>query len=126
MAETNPTPTEITETTDLLSLSTPSPTPSFTPTTPAKTSTLPSLGLGSSTGKGGSAGGGGPKRARTGKGSLFGFDETMEDDLIGTMYDLKLEANGKKTTGLGDSDTDFYKAVRGILAGSRVNESALR
>jgi hypothetical protein len=50
----------------------------------------------------------------------------MEDDLIGTMYDLKLEANGKKTTGLGDSDTDFYKAVRGILAGSRVNESALR
>jgi len=126
MAETTPTPTEITETTDLLSLSTPSPTSSFAPTTPAKNPTPPSLGSGGSTGKGGSAGGAGPKRARTGKGSLFGFEETMEDDLIGTMYDLKLEANGKKTTGLGDSDTDFYKAVRGLLAGSRVNESALR
>lgn len=126
MAETTPTPTEITETTEILSLSTPSPTPSFTPTTPAKTSTLPSMGSGSSAGKGGSAGGGGPKRARTGKGSLFGFDETLEDDLIGTMYDLKLESSGKKATGLGDSDTDFYKAVRGLLAGNRVNESALR
>ena len=126
MAETTPTPTEITETTEILSLSTPSPTPSFTPTTPAKTSSLPSMGSGNSVAKGSSAGGGGPKRARTGKGSLFGFDETMEDDLIGTMYDLKLDGTGKKPTGLGNADTDFYKAVRSLLAGNRVNESALR
>lgn len=126
MAETTPHPTEVTETSEILSLSTPSPTPSFAPTTPTKTATLPSMGSGSSVNKGGSPGTGGAKRARTGKGSLFGFEETMEDDLIGTMYDLKLDATGKKTTGLGSSDTDFYKAVRGLLAGNRVNESALR
>lgn len=126
MAETTPHPTEVTETSEILSLSTPSPTPSFAPTTPTKTATLPSMGSGSSVSKGGSPGTGGAKRARTGKGSLFGFEETMEDDLIGTMYDLKLDATGKKTTGLGSSDTDFYKAVRGLLAGNRVNESALR
>jgi len=126
MAETTPHPTEVTETSEILSLSTPSPTPSFAPTTPNKTATLPSMGSGSSVNKGGSPGTGGAKRARTGKGSLFGFEETMEDDLIGTMYDLKLDATGKKTTGLGSSDTDFYKAVRGLLAGNRVNESALR
>ena len=126
MAETNPTPTDITETSDILSLSTPSPTPSFAPTAPSKTPPLSTPSSGGLGGKSGSSTGGGPRKARTGKGSLFGFEETLEDDLIGTMYDLKQDASGKKATGMGDSDTDFYKAVRGLLAGSRVNESALR
>jgi len=133
MAEATPTPTDITETKDILSLSTPAPTPSFAPSTPAKVSSIPSISGGSSGTRGGPSGGtGSPKKARTGKGSLFGFDETLEDDLIGTMYDLKLDATGKKTSGLGPdgspgvTDSDFYRACRELIAGNRVNESALR
>ena len=132
MSETTPTPTETTETTDILSISTPTPTPSFAPSAPTKTATLPSLGSGGSGGKTGSGGGGSGKRTRSGKGSLFGFDETLEDDLIGTMVDLKLDSSGKKPSGLGPdgspgvTDSDFYRACRELIAGNRVNESALR
>ena len=40
--------------------------------------------------------------------------------------DLKLDSSGKKPTGIGTTDTDFYGAVRGLLAGNRVNDGALR
>ena len=48
------------------------------------------------------------------------------------MFDLKMDSSGKKPTGLGPkgnpgvTDDDFYKACRELLAGNRVNESALR
>ena len=130
--EAEVTPTEMQESSDILALSTPSAVPSFAPPAPTKATGAAVVGFGSSGGGGGSAGVGGRKKARTGKGSLFGFDETLEDDLIGTMYDLKLDASGKKPTGLGPkgnpgvTDDDFYKACRELLAGNRVNESALR
>lgn len=129
-AETQPTETETA--TDLLTLSTPSVTPSFAPPAPAKNTGVAILGSGGlGSGKGSGGGGGSRRKARSG-GSLFGFNETQEDDLIGTMYDLKLDATGKKPTGLGPkgnpgaTDDDFYKACRDLLAGSRVNEGALR
>ena len=130
--ETEVAPTEIEESSDILSLSTPSTVPSFAPPAPTKATGSAVVGFGSSGGGGGSTGIGGRKKARTGKGSLFGFDETQEDDLIGTMYDLKTDASGKKPTGLGPdkspgvTDSDFYRACRELLAGNRVNESALR
>lgn len=112
MAETTPTPTEITETTDLLSLSTPSPTPSFAPTTPAKTISAPSMsaGTGSSpspkpTGKTGGR--------RSAKSTLFGFTEKVGGELEGTMYDLKLKTDGKKPSGIDDKT--FPEAVRKIV-----------
>lgn len=119
-------PTETESSTDLLTLSTPSVTPSFAPSTPAKSTGVAILGAGGmGSGKGSGAGGGSRRKARSG-GSLFGFNETQEDDLIGTMFDLKLDASGKKPTGVGKENTDFYGVVRELLAGNRVNESALR
>ena len=127
MAET--TPTEIDNSTDILALSTPTTTPTFAPPAPAKLSTpTTSLGQGSAgTGtKSGGGGAGGGKGRRTSKSTLFGFSETTEDDLVGTMYDLKLDSTGRKPTDIGTKDTDFYGAVRGILSGNRVNPTALR
>lgn len=125
-------PAEMQESSDVLALSTPSTVPSFAPPAPTKATGTAVVGFGSSGGGGGSSGIGGRKKARSGKGSLFGFDEALEDDLIGTMYDLKFDSSGKKPTGLGPkgnpgvTDDDFYKACRELLAGNRVNDSALR
>ena len=125
-SETEVTPTETESSTDLISLSTPSTTPSFAPPATARNTGVALQGSGiSGSGKGGGGSGGSRKKARAG-GSLFGFSETQEDDLIGTMYDLKLDSSGKKSTGVGTTDTDFYGAVRGLLAGNRVNEGSLR
>lgn len=130
--ESATTPTEVEESTDVLALSTPSTVPSFVSASPTKVTGPAVPGFGSGGGGGTGSGGGGKRKARTGKGSLFGFDESLEDDLIGAMYDLKLDPSGKKPTGLGPhgtpgiTDDDFYKACRGLLAGNRVNESALR
>ena len=127
MAET--TPTEIDNSTEILALSTPTTAPTFAPPTPAKLSTpTTSVGQGSTgTGtKSGGGGSGGGKGRRTSKSTLFGFSETTEDDLVGTMYDLKLDSTGRKPTDIGTKDTDFYGAVRGILSGNRVNPAALR
>ncbi len=124
MAET--TPTETDTSTEILALSTPTTVPTFAPTAPAKLTaptTTPGQG---STGTGTKSGGGGGKGRRTSKSTLFGFSETTEDDLVGTMYDLKLDSSGRKPTDLGTVDTDFYGAVRGILSGNRVNPAALR
>lgn len=119
-------PEETAESSDILALSTPSMTPSFAPAAPAKNAgvSMPSSGSVGS-GKGAGSGSGSKKRARSG-GTLFGFSETQEDDLIGTMIDLKLDSTGKKSTGIGTTDTDFYRAARELLAGNRVNEAALR
>ncbi len=126
MAET--TPTETDTSTEILALSTPTTVPTFAPTAPAKlTAPTTTPGQGSSglgTKSGGGSGGG--KGRRTSKSTLFGFSETTEDDLVGTMYDLKLDSSGRKPTDLGTKDTDFYGAVRGILSGNRVNPAALR
>jgi hypothetical protein len=126
MAET--TPTETDTSTEILALSTPTTVPTFAPTAPAKlTAPTTTPGQGSSglgTKSGGGSGGG--KGRRTSKSTLFGFSETTEDDLVGTMYDLKLDASGRKPTDLSTKDTDFYGAVRGILSGNRVNPAALR
>jgi len=123
--ETEVAPTEVEESSDILALSTPSTVPSFAP--PAPTKATGAVSMGSTSGlKGGPSIGGSKKKARQGKSSLFGFDEILEDDLVGTMIDLKLDASGKKEAGLGKADTDFYGAVRGLLAGNRVNEGALR
>lgn len=82
MAESTPTPTDVTETTDLLSLSTPSPTPSFAPTAPAKVASTPSMspGTGSSSAPkpAGKTGG-----RRTAKSTLFGFSEKVGGELEG-------------------------------------------
>ena len=126
-AEPEMAPTEVSESSDLLALSTPSAVPSFAPPAPGKITGTPVLGSGGSGGgQGGTGGGGGKKRPRIGKSSLFGFEDAQEDDLIGTMIDLKLESSGKKPTSMGGTDTDFYGAVRNLLSGSRVNEGALR
>jgi hypothetical protein len=124
--ETEVAPTEVAESSDILALSTPSTVPSFAPPAPTKATGVVAMGSISGTGKGGPSTGGPRKKARQGKSTLFGFDEVLEDDLVGTMIDLKLDSSGKKETGLGKTDTDFYGAVRGLLAGNRVNEGALR
>ena len=106
-------PTEVDESTDILALSTPSTVPSFAPPAPAKAS--------SSTGATGNAvkmassprpvGRAGAKR--TGKSTLFGFSEKMGGELEGTMYDLKLKADGKTPTGMNDKT--FPEAVKKII-----------
>jgi len=112
MAEAAPNPTEITETTDILSLSTPTPTPSFAPTTPAKTTSAPSMSAGSgspsSPKPAGKSGG-----RRSAKSTLFGFTEKVGGELEGTMYDLKLKADGKKPSGIDEKS--FPEAVRKIV-----------
>jgi hypothetical protein len=123
--ETEVAPTEVEESSDILALSTPSTVPSFAPPAPAKATTTTITGS-SGTSRGGPGVGGPQKKARSGKSTLFGFEEAMEDDLIGTMIDLKQDASGKKPTGMGIADTDFYRAARELLAGQRVNEGALR
>ncbi len=127
MAET--TPTETDTSTEILALSTPTTVPTFAPTAPAKLTaptTTPGQGSAGTGTKSGGGGSGGGKGRRTSKSTLFGFSETTEDDLVGTMYDLKLDSSGRKPTDLGTKDTDFYGAVRGILSGNRVNPAALR
>ena len=111
--ETEVTPTEVEESSDILALSTPSTVPSFAPPAPAKVS--------APTG----AAGGGVKMAasprpvgragakRTGRSTLFGFSEKMGGELEGTMYDLKLKADGKKPSGIDDKN--FAETVRKIV-----------
>lgn len=126
--ETTTPSSEREETSEVLTLTTPSVMPSFPSSTPVRSLAPKATGLGSP-GKGGGTGGigtGPRKKPRTGKGSLFGFEETQENDLIGTMIDLKLDSTGKKPTGIGDTDTDFYGAVRSLLSGSRVQDGAIR
>lgn len=123
--ETEVVPTEVEQSSDILALATPTVVPSFAPTMPAKSTGTTMTGS-SGGGRGGAGAGGPKKKARSGKSTLFGFEEAMEDDLIGTMIDLKQDATGKKPTGMGTSDTDFYRAARELLAGQRVNEGALR
>ena len=124
MAET--TPTEIDNSTEILALSTPTTAPTFAPPTPTKLSTpTTSLGQGSAgTGtKSGGGGSGGGKGRRTSKSTLFGFSEKMGGELEGTMYDLKLKADGKKPSGINDNN--FAEAVSKIIA-NRFRPSVLK
>ncbi len=111
--EAEVTPTEVEESSDILALSTPSTVPSFAPPAPAKVS-APSGATGSSVKMGaaprpvGRAGG-----KRTGKSTLFGFSEKMGGELEGTMYDLKLKADGKKPSGIDEKS--FPEAVKKIV-----------
>jgi len=111
--ETEVTPTEVEESSDILALSTPSTVPSFTPPAPAKVST-PSTTSGSSVRQGtgprpvGRAGG-----KRTKGSTLFGFSEKLGGELEGTMYDLKLKADGKKPSGIDEKT--FAEAVKKIV-----------
>jgi hypothetical protein len=50
---------------------------------------------------------------RTGKSTLFGFSEKMGGELEGTMYDLKLKADGKKPSGIDEKS--FPEAVKKIV-----------
>ena len=111
--EMEPTPTEVEESSDILALSTPSTVPSFAPPAPAKV-TAPSGAAASSVKMAaaprpvGRAGG-----KRTGKSTLFGFSEKMGGELEGTMYDLKLKADGKKPSGIDEKS--FPEAVKKIV-----------
>lgn len=111
--EAEVTPTEVEESSDILALSTPSTIPSFAPPAPAKTA-APSGATGSSVKMAagprpvGRAGG-----KRTGKSTLFGFSEKMGGELEGTMYDLKLKADGKKPSGIDEKS--FPEAVKKIV-----------
>lgn len=111
--ETEVQPTETEESTDILALSTPSTVPSFAPPAPAKVSapsgaTGGGVKMASSPRPVGRAGG-----KRTGKSTLFGFSEKMGGELEGTMYDLKLKADGKTPTGMNDKT--FPEAVKKIV-----------
>lgn len=111
--ETEVVPTEVEESSDILALSTPSTVPSFAPPAPAKVS-APSGASGSSVKMGtgprpvGRAG-----ARRSGKSTLFGFSEKMGGELEGTMYDLKLKADGKKPSGIDEKS--FAEAVKKIV-----------
>jgi hypothetical protein len=111
--ELEPVPTEVEESSDILALSTPSTVPSFAPPAPAKVS-APS-GAAASSVKMAAAprpvGRAGAKR--TGKSTLFGFSEKMGGELEGTMYDLKLKADGKKPSGI--NEITFPDAVKKII-----------
>lgn len=112
--ETEVTPTEVEESSDILALSTPSTVPSFAPPAPAKVS-APSGASGSSVKMGASprpVGRAGARRA--GKSTLFGFSEKMGGELEGTMYDLKLKADGKKPSEVNDKN--FAEVVSKIIA----------
>ena len=111
--EMEPVPTEIEESSDILALSTPTTVPSFAPPAPAKVSAP--TGSAASPVKMASAprpvGKAGAKRT---KGStLFGFSEKMGGELEGTMYDLKLKADGKKPSGI--NEMSFPDAVKKIV-----------
>ena len=111
--ETEVTPTEVEESSDILALSTPSTVPSFAPPAPAKAS-APSGATGSSVKMAAAprpVGRAGAKR--TGKSTLFGFSEKMGGELEGTMYDLKLKADGKKPSGIDEKS--FPEAVKKIV-----------
>ena len=111
--ETEVTPTEVEESSDILALSTPSTVPSFAPPAPAKVS-APSGATGSSVKMAAAprpVGRAGAKR--TGKSTLFGFSEKMGGELEGTMYDLKLKADGKKPSGINEQT--FAEAVKKIV-----------
>ncbi|MCX6935791.1 MAG: hypothetical protein NTZ01_06345, partial [Verrucomicrobia bacterium] len=113
MSDANPTPTETDNSTDILALSTPSSVPSFAPSAPAKLSASnPGQGSGG-TGTGSRGSGGSGKGRRTAKSTLFGFSEKMGGELEGTMYDLKLKADGKKPSGIDEKS--FPEAVRKII-----------
>ena len=105
-------PTETDQSTDILALSTPSTVPSFAPPAPAKASapsgTSGAVKMASAPRPVGRAGG-----KRTGKSTLFGFSEKMGGELEGTMYDLKLKADGKTSTGLNEKT--FPEAVKKIV-----------
>jgi len=111
--ETEVVPTEVEESSDILALSTPSTVPSFAPPAPAKVS-APSgaasggVKMGAAPRPVGRAGG-----KRTGKSTLFGFSEKMGGELEGTMYDLKLKADGKKPSGIDEKS--FPEAVKKIV-----------
>ena len=106
-------PTETEENTDILALSTPSTVPSFAPPAPAKMAS-PSGSTGAGVKMSGSprpVGRSGAKRS--GKSTLFGFSEKMGGELEGTMYDLKLKADGKKSSGIDEKN--FPEAVKKII-----------
>ena len=111
--ETEVAPTEVEESSDILALSTPSTVPSFAPPAPAKVSapsgaTSGGVKMGAAPRPVGRAGG-----KRTGKSTLFGFSEKMGGELEGTMYDLKLKADGKKPSGIDEKS--FPEAVKKIV-----------
>ena len=111
--ETEVAPTEVEESSDILALSTPSTVPSFAPPAPAKVST-PSSTTGTAAKMSAAprpVGRAGAKR--TGKSTLFGFSEKMGGELEGTMYDLKLKADGKKPSGIDEKS--FPEAVKKIV-----------
>lgn len=107
-------PTEAEESNDILVLSAPSTVPSFAPPAPAKMAS-PSGSAGSGVTMSSSPRPVGRAGARrTGKSTLFGFSEKMGGELEGTMYDLKLKADGKKPSGINDKT--FAEAVSKIIA----------
>ena len=110
--ETEVTPTEVEESSDILALSTPSTVPSFAPPAPAKVAapsgTSGGVKMSAAPRPVGRAGG-----KRTGKSTLFGFSEKMGGELEGTMYDLKLRADGKKPSGINEQT--FAEAVKKIV-----------
>ena len=112
-SELEPVPTEIEESSDILALSTPSTVPSFAPPAPAKMS-APSGAAGSAVKMAAAPRPVGRAGARrTGKSTLFGFSEKMGGELEGTMYDLKLKADGKKPSGINEQT--FAEAVKKIV-----------
>ena len=111
--ETEVAPTEVEESSDILALSTPSTVPSFAPPAPAKVS-APSGAAGSSVKMAAAPRPVGRAGAKRTKGStLFGFSEKMGGELEGTMYDLKLKADGKKPSGVDEKS--FPEAVKKIV-----------
>jgi hypothetical protein len=111
--ELEPVPTEVEESSDILALSTPSTVPSFAPPAPAKVS-APSGAAASSVKMAAAPRPVGRASAkRTGRSTLFGFTEKMGGELEGTMYDLKLKADGKKASGIDENN--FPEAVKKII-----------
>lgn len=119
MAETLPEPVEAEQATDLLSVAVPTAIPSFAPPAAAKilgqaasgatTSTLPKVVQEKPRRFGNRA----RERSANAKSTLFGFQESVGGELTGTMYDLKLKADGKKPTGMDWKK--FEEAMRKIV-----------
>jgi len=111
--ETEVAPTETEESSDILALSTPSTVPSFAPPAPAKVAG-PGTTPGSSVKMAAAPRPvGRPGTRRSGKSTLFGFAEKEGGELEGVMYDLKLKADGKKTTGMNWKT--FEEEVKNII-----------
>jgi len=111
--ETEVVPTEVEESSDILALSTPSTVPSFAPPAPAKISAPSGASAGAVKMAAAPRPVGRAGAKRTKGSTLFGFSEKMGGELEGTMYDLKLKADGKKPSGIDEKS--FPDAVKKIV-----------